>query len=96
MTGERKRATSSRWCSEKVFRRCEGKAINYLSDFQSSDWQSAYRDLAVDGIEFELIKVGMNEESGGRYDNQAIIEAKSCASRYQSNSNLGSSSKLAG
>ena len=52
------------------------KRLIILSDFQSSDWQSAYRDLAVDGIEFELIKVGMNEESGGRYDNQAIIEAR--------------------
>ena len=52
------------------------KRLIILSDFQSGDWQSAYRDLAVDGIEFELIQVGMNEQSGGRYDNQAIIEAK--------------------
>ena len=52
------------------------KRLIILSDFQSGDWRSAYRDLAVDGIEFELIQVGMNEQSGGRYDNQAIIEAK--------------------
>ena len=38
------------------------KRLIILSDFQSGDWQSAYRDLAVDGIEFELIQVGMNEQ----------------------------------
>ena len=41
-----------------------------------ADWQSSYRDLAVEGITFDLVKVGQNEKSGGRNDNRSIVEAK--------------------
>jgi len=54
----------------------QSKKVVILSDFQGSDWQSAYRDLAADGISFELVPVGMNEKDGGRSQNQSIIEAK--------------------
>ena len=52
------------------------KRLVILSDFQSGDWQSVYRDLARDGIDFELMKVGANESNGGRSKNQGIVEAR--------------------
>ena len=52
------------------------KRLVILSDFQSGDWQSVYRDLARDGIDFELIRVGANESNGGRSKNQGIVETR--------------------
>ena len=36
-----------------------------LSDFQESDWQTAYSDLQNSGITYELIKVGGKSEIAG-------------------------------
>ena len=52
------------------------RKIVIISDFQNSDWQAAYRDLASEGIDFELLQVGAGEEIGGRSGNQGIVEAK--------------------
>ena len=54
----------------------QSKKVVILSDFQGSDWQSAYRDLSSDGISFEFVAVGADEKGGGRSQNLSIIEAK--------------------
>ena len=52
------------------------KKLVIISDFQSGDWQSVYRNLSDDGIDFELIQVGKNEVGGGRQSNLSIVDAR--------------------
>ena len=48
-----------------------------LSDFQESDWQTAYSDLKDYGIAYELIKVGKDSEiSGKRLNNLSVLEVR--------------------
>ncbi|MDG1325768.1 MAG: BatA domain-containing protein [Opitutales bacterium] len=48
-----------------------------LSDFQESDWQTAYTDLQNSGINYELIKVGETSNiEGKRQNNLSVLEAR--------------------
>ncbi|MBT5716427.1 MAG: hypothetical protein HOI70_05910 [Opitutae bacterium] len=48
-----------------------------LSDFQQSDWQTAYTNLDELGISYELVKVGQtNAMEGRRANNISIMEAR--------------------
>lgn len=48
-----------------------------LSDFQESDWQTAYSDLKDSGISYQLIKVGkQNAVTGKRINNLSIVEVR--------------------
>ncbi len=52
------------------------KKLIIVSDFQASDWQSAYRDLGTCGVEYQLLRVGENLANDGRSQNQSIVEAR--------------------
>ena len=48
-----------------------------ISDFQKSDWQTAYTNLHELGISYELVKVGQaNATEGRRANNISIMEAR--------------------
>ena len=53
------------------------RKLYILSDFQESDWQTAYTDLQNSGITYELIKVGGESEiEGKRQNNLSVLEAR--------------------
>ena len=53
------------------------KKLVVISDFQQSDWQSAYRDLRSLEIDVELRGVGVeSEESSRRKGNLSLVEAR--------------------
>jgi len=59
--------------SEKATRR----KLFIISDFQQSDWQTAYRDLYESEIEFKLVKVGQTTEIEGlRQNNLSVMEVR--------------------
>ena len=59
--------------SDKATRR----KLFIISDFQQSDWQTAYRDLHESEIEFELVKVGQTSEIEGlRQNNLSVMEVR--------------------
>ncbi len=59
--------------SEQAFRR----KLVIISDFQESDWQTAYSDLATYGIFSKLIKVGSQKGTGGkRKNNLSVLEGR--------------------
>ena len=47
-----------------------------VSDFQQSDWQTAWRDFSQSGIECEWIQVGQGDSDKGRDGNRAVVEAR--------------------
>ena len=47
-----------------------------VSDFQQSDWQTAWRDFSQSGIECEWIQVGQGDSEKGREGNRAVVEAR--------------------
>lgn len=48
-----------------------------ISDFQQSDWQTAYSNLEELGISFELVKVGQKDETESRRGNNvSVMEAR--------------------
>ena len=47
-----------------------------VSDFQQSDWQTAWRDFSQSGIECEWIQVGRGDSEKGREGNRAVVEAR--------------------
>ena len=48
-----------------------------ISDFQQSDWQTAYSNLEELGISFELVKVGQKGETESRRGNNvSVVEAR--------------------
>jgi len=59
--------------SDKATRR----KLFIISDFQQSDWQTAYRDLHESEIEFKLVKVGQTTEIEGlRQNNLSVMEVR--------------------
>lgn len=59
--------------SDKATRR----KLFIISDFQQSDWQTAYRDLHESKIEFKLVKVGQSSDSEGlRQNNLSVMEVR--------------------
>ena len=52
------------------------KRLVVVSDFQQSDWQTAWRDFSQTGIELEWIRVGRGDAEIGREGNRAIVEAR--------------------
>ena len=52
------------------------KTLVIISDFQQSDWQSAYRDVQSSGITVDLRRVGSGNEQVGRSDNLSVVEAR--------------------
>ena len=52
------------------------KKLVVLSDFQQSDWQSAYRDLQRSGITIDLQRVGGSSEQSKRSDNLSVVESR--------------------
>ena len=47
-----------------------------VSDFQQSDWQTAWRDFSQSGIECEWIQVGQGDSEKGREGNRGVVEAR--------------------
>lgn len=52
------------------------KRLVVVSDFQQSDWQTAWRDFSQSGIECEWIQVGQGDSEKGRDGNRAVVEAR--------------------
>lgn len=53
------------------------KKVIIVSDFQRSDWQTAYHDMEKSGISYEIIQVGQkNLVDGKRKNNLSILEAR--------------------
>jgi len=53
------------------------KEVLLISDFQESDWQGVYSDLAAKGIAVRMIPVGHDAQSPhSRLGNRAVVEAK--------------------
>ena len=52
------------------------KRLVVVSDFQQSDWQTAWRDFSQSGIECEWIQVGQGDSEKGREGNRAVVEAR--------------------
>tara|TARA_A100001015_G_scaffold292707_1_gene368353 strand:+ start:315 stop:2288 length:1974 start_codon:yes stop_codon:yes gene_type:complete len=52
------------------------KKLVVISDFQRSDWQSVSLNLQQQGVEVEMIRVGMGNETASRFDNRSIVESK--------------------
>lgn len=53
------------------------KKLIIVSDFQRSDWQTAYHDMEKSGISYEIIQVGQkNLVDGKRKNNLSILEAR--------------------
>ena len=52
------------------------KRLVVVSDFQQSDWQTAWRDFSQSGIEFEWIQVGQGDSEKAREGNRAVVEVR--------------------
>ena len=52
------------------------KKLVVISDFQRSDWQSVSLNLQQQGVEVEMIRVGVGNETASRFDNRSIVESK--------------------
>ncbi len=53
------------------------KEVLLISDFQESDWQGVYSDLAAKGIAVRMIPVGHDAQTPhSRLGNRAVVEAK--------------------
>jgi hypothetical protein len=52
------------------------KKLVIISDFQQSDWQTAFRDLPEFGVKVDLRKVGSDEGQGRRTGNLSVVEAR--------------------
>jgi hypothetical protein len=52
------------------------KKLVIISDFQQSDWQSAYRDLQRSGITIDLRRVGGEADQDKRSNNLSVAEAR--------------------
>ena len=52
------------------------KKLVVISDFQQSDWQTAFRDLPESGVEVELRRVGSDEPQSRRSGNLSVVEAR--------------------
>ena len=52
------------------------KKLVIISDFQQSDWQTAFRDLPELGVKVDLQRVGSDEGQRKRSDNLSVVEAR--------------------
>ena len=53
------------------------KKLIIVSDFQRSDWQTAYHDMEKSGISYEIVRVGQKTlVDGKRKNNLSILEAR--------------------
>ena len=52
------------------------KKLVIISDFQQSDWQTAFRDLPQIGVEVDLRGVGVEKGQPRRSDNVSVVEAR--------------------
>jgi hypothetical protein len=53
------------------------KKLIIVSDFQRSDWQTAYHDMEKSGISYEIVQVGQKTlVDGKRKNNLSILEAR--------------------
>ena len=53
------------------------KKLIIVSDFQRSDWQTAYHDMEKSGISYEIVQVGQKTlVDGRRKNNLSILEAR--------------------
>ena len=52
------------------------KTLVVISDFQQSDWQSAYRDLQRSGITIDLRRVGGSTDQSKRSNNLSVVESR--------------------
>ena len=52
------------------------KKLVILSDFQQSDWQTAFRDLSEIGVEVDLRRVGSEQVQRRRSGNLSVVEAR--------------------
>jgi hypothetical protein len=52
------------------------KNLVIISDFQQSDWQTAFRDLPEFGVKVDLRKVGSQEGQERRSGNLSVVEAR--------------------
>ena len=52
------------------------KKLVIVSDFQQSDWQTAFRDLPETGVEVDLRGVGAEKGQLKRSDNVSVVEAR--------------------
>ncbi len=54
-----------------------GRKLIIISDFQKSDWQTAYSNLVESGISYKLVKVGQkNGLKGRRFNNVSVMDAR--------------------
>jgi hypothetical protein len=52
------------------------KKLVVISDFQQSDWQTAFRNLPELGVKVDLRRVGTGEGQGKRSGNLSVVEAR--------------------
>jgi hypothetical protein len=62
-----------------------------ISDFQESDWQTAYSESGNQGIMHQLIKVGDPDGVGGkRPNNLSVLEGRAGSCRSRQDKSMGS------